>query len=247
MSDPEPKEFTSASFITETLAKLDRNAPLSIDVLAMLMQAQCEFLLSGFTLKLKERDDLIARNKQEITQLRSENTELRNELDDLQQYSRRNAIRISGIPEPANEKPQDVQKVVKKLIADDMKVDINDFDFCRMHRVGKAKPVSAQHPEGLPRQIIVKFTRYSARRKVMKARKTLKDLTDRPHRIYVNEDLTRKRAQLARLARTAKNNKKIKDTWVFDGKIFIKLQDDSVNVVTTETKLRELVPVSAED
>ena len=81
----------------------------------------------------------------------------------------------------------------------------------------------------------------------MKARKTLKDLTDRPHRIYVNEDLTRKRAQLARLARTAKNDKKIKDTLVFDGKIFIKLQDDSVNVVTTETKLRELVPVSAED
>lgn len=232
---------TAASFIQDTLATVDRDAPLTIDVLAKLMQAQSEFLLTAFTTQLAERDATIAQHTREIEQLRTENTELRAELDDLQQYSRRNAVRISGIPEPDNEKPQGLYKTVTKLIDEDMKVKLDDRDFCRMHRVGRATPPSDKHPDGLPRQIIVKFTSYAARRKVMKARKHLKDLTGRPHRIYVNEDLTRKRAKLAQLARAAKSEDKIKDTWVFDGKIFMMLNDESVTVVTDLVKLQDVI------
>ena len=211
---------------SRTLITIDCNAPLTIDVLAKLMQAQSEFLLTAFTKQLAERDATIAQHTRVIDQLRAENTELRVELDDLQQYSRRNAVRISGIPQPDNEKPQDLQKAVVKLIKEDMKVELLDRDICRMHRVGRPTPPSDKHPNGLPRQIILKFTCYAVRRKVMKARRNLKDLSGHPYRIYINEDLTRKRAHLAQLARAAKVERKIKDTWVLDGKIFVILNDD---------------------
>lgn len=116
-----------------------------------------------------------------------------------------------------------------------------DIQFAILRRVGRATPPSAKHPNGLPPQIILKFTSYAARRKVMKARKSLKDLKDRPCRIYINEDLTRKRAQIATAARSAKDAKKILDTWVFDGKIFLKLMDETVSVVTTMAKLLDII------
>ena len=88
----------------------------------------------------------------------------------------------------------------------------------------------------------MKFTSYSARRKVMKARSKLKD-SRRPFKVYINEDLTQKRAFLAKLARKAKKNKIINDTWVFDGKIFIKQIDDTVAVATNLEKLKTLVNI----
>ena len=75
----------------------------------------------------------------------------------------------------------------------------------------------------------------------MKACRNLKDLSGHPYRIYINEDLTCKRAHLAQLARAAKVERKIKDTWVFDGKIFVILNDDTSNVVTDLEKLQDVI------
>ena len=75
----------------------------------------------------------------------------------------------------------------------------------------------------------------------MKARKELKSYeSDNP--IYLNEDLTRKRYQVARQARALKKDKKIDDTWTYDGKIFVKLNDGITRVVTTIGKLESLCP-----
>ena len=68
-----------------------------------------------------------------------------------------------------------------------------------MHRIGKAK-------DDGPRQVLVKFTNYSARRQIMSARKLCKNLTG-PYPIHINEDLTRQRSKLAYNARVAKRSK----------------------------------------
>ena len=68
---------SAASFIQDTLTTIDCNAPLTIDVLAKLMQAQSEFLLTAFIKQLAERDATIAQHTRVIDQLRAENTELR--------------------------------------------------------------------------------------------------------------------------------------------------------------------------
>ena len=132
-----PEQRGKSNFLQETLATLDREAPLTVDVLATLMQAQSDFLIAAFNKQLSQRDTIINQQRHEIKQLKEENTELRAELDELQQYSRRNSVRISGIPEASNERPQELYNTVTKLLAEDMKVDLIDRDFCRMHRIGQ--------------------------------------------------------------------------------------------------------------
>ena len=57
-------------------------------------------------------------------------------LEDLQQYSRRNCILVTGIPE---QKGENTDKLVKELSAERLEVPLNDEDIDRSHRVGKPK------------------------------------------------------------------------------------------------------------
>ena len=56
-------------------------------------------------------------------------------------------------------------------------------------------------------------------------------------RVYVNDDLTRERSRVAARARQLKRDKKIKDTWVRDGEIYVKKNDDSINKLSTSRQL----------
>ena len=47
---------------------------------------------------------------------------------------------------------------------------------------------------------------------------------------FIREDLTRTRSQIAYEARKLKRTGVIKDTWVFDGKIFLKQLNDNTTV-----------------
>jgi hypothetical protein len=94
------------------------------------------------------------------------------------------------------------------------------------------------------RSIIVKLSSYRHKAALMKGRKSLKDVdaaglfphpnwpalpahTDRSrpapvHRIFINDDLTKSRSLLAARARKLKKDKRVDDTWVRDGTIFVK-------------------------
>ena len=54
------------------------------------------------------------------------------------------------------------------------------------------------------------------------------------HRI---QDLTRERSRVAARARQLKRDKKVKDTWVRDGEICVKKNDDSINKLSTSRQL----------
>ena len=79
-------------------------------------------------------------------------------LEDLQQYSRRNCLIVSGVPERRNEKTDDLIKNVATKVG----VEVQDQDIDRSHRLGAPKP-------GRPRPIIVKFTRYNKRSELIKS------------------------------------------------------------------------------
>ena len=53
---------------------------------------------------------------------------------------------------------------------------------------------------------------------------------DKPN-IYINEDLTKFRAALAKKARTLKNTGKLADSWTIYGKVFIKDNFGHVKVI----------------
>ena len=59
-----------------------------------------------------------------------------------------------------------------------------------------------------------------------------------PHPIYFSDDLTKRRASLAYLARQSKLARHIRDTWVYDCKILIKDFQERIYTINDEKDLR---------
>ncbi|XP_070209670.1 uncharacterized protein [Littorina saxatilis] len=219
--------------------------PELLDIISKAVAVQVSAQMRSEISDLKK---LIAKKDREILLLKDE-------VDNLEQYSRRNCIRIGPIPESDHENTDDIATAIAKSIG----VDIGEA-IDRSHRIGK--PPSPTDPN--PRPIIVKLTSYRFKAAIMKARKKLREvnvtkvvpsahwpvLTGAANRhspgsrgtalapkVFINEDLTRTRASVAAKARQLKRDKKITDTWTRDGVIFVKSLGDAFHRVTT---LREL-------
>ncbi|KAJ8301078.1 hypothetical protein KUTeg_020065 [Tegillarca granosa] len=138
------------------------------------------------------------------------------ELDQLEQYSGRNAIRIAGIKENSEESTNNIVLDIAKRA----KLDITFNDLDRSHRVGQVK-------QGTQRQIIAKFTNYRAKLKLMKARKYFRKSGDTVLKsVYINEDLTKARSKLYNAAREYVKNKHCNKCWTWDGKVFVTDRND---------------------
>ena len=112
-------------------------------------------------------------------------------LDEHEQYSRRNSLRISGVTESEME---DVGAKTLDVFNKRMKLDqpITPDHIDRVHRVVPRK-------EGTARVVPMKFATYRTRNKIFRGRFSLNprkqndDNADLPH-IYITEDLTKLRA-----------------------------------------------------
>ena len=141
-------------------------------------------------------------------------------MDDLEQYSRRSCIRISGIDEVTDENTDEIVLQLAKRLD----VELNPSDIDRSHRVGARKSTSAadaidtDRQPILPREIIVKFKSYQLAYRFLKVGKPLRRNKEG---IYINEDLTQTRKSLAYECRQLKQDRKISNTWVYNGNIFI--------------------------
>ncbi|XP_034241163.1 uncharacterized protein LOC117645228 [Thrips palmi] len=166
----------------------------------------------------------------EVQKLREVNAKLNDEIeklqlaadnatrrfDELEQYGRRNNLRIWGIKESAGE---DVDKLVVDMAR---KIGANIDGSCldRAHRVGR--PSS----NNKPRPIIVKFTSYAHRREMWKNKRALKGSP-----VSIAEDLTRARAALLY---KVNNTYPRKTVWTSDGVILVKYNDTVLRMVTEE-------------
>ena len=131
--------------------------------------------------------------KSDTLQLQAENADLKSRVDELEkkvatnednidsleQYSRRNTLRISGIPEETTESTD--THVLE--LASDLNVNPFNHDRDRSHRVGKPSSLKT-------RDIIVKFSRYNARRMLYDVRKDLREIENCAS-VFINEALTK--------------------------------------------------------
>ena len=172
--------------------------------------------------ELKQKDSKILDLQQQVASLEIET-------DNLQQYSRRNSLRITGIPETETENV--VEKslaVINETMNVRPQINLNDID--RIHRVG---PKTSSN-----RPMLIKFSTYYARKRVMDGRSRLKQSG-----LFVNEDLTRRRADICWRARQLKKEGKIQGVWTADGKILIKNNVNRVvNITTTKDLEKEAIP-----
>jgi len=137
--------------------------------------------------------------------LNRQNDQHKKRADELEQYTRRNSLRIFGVTEREQE---DTDQLVVDLAAEKLGINISRADIDRSHRVGRtADPADKKKP----RAILVKFATYQVRRQVFNNKKKLKGSN-----VTVREDLTAHRAGLVRRATALYGTKNV---WTTDGRV----------------------------
>lgn len=126
--------------------------------------------------------------------------------DRLQQYTRRESVRIWGLPQAHDETKEDVEKKVLKVFKDSgAEIEVNDIAVA--HRTGK--PARGLRP------VLVKFVSRRKRNEVMSKKKHLKGQQGYD-KIFINEDLTQLRS---RLLGYVKRLEGVERAWTIDGRI----------------------------
>ena len=196
------------------------------DVLRVAMKAKAIMMEEIETLVKLKVNEATAELKQDVNFLKDENSKLKDEIkklentcksniDDLEQYSRRSCVRISGIKEEEGENTDELVLNLARRVS----ADIRPEDLDRSHRVGRPREVSQNaNTVPRPREIIVKLTNYRARMQLLKGRAFLRSTKAK---IFINEDLTSARKEIAYECRGLKRDNKIRKVWTYNGNIFI--------------------------
>ena len=124
--------------------------------------------------------------------------------DKLQQYTRRENVRIFGIPVDSTETPEMTEKKTLELL-NKTGVTVTESDISACHRLGK--------PSNGTRPVIVRFVSRRKRTEVMRKKKVLREKAEK---IYINDDLTPLRSRLLKLVKELPITDKV---WTIDGKI----------------------------
>lgn len=176
--------------------------------------------------------DLISEQNKRIEGLEKKVTYLERKCDENEQYSRRNSLRIHGVKEESEENlTESIKTLLNKELA--LSPPITNSDIDRVHRIGPRGPDINTRP----RQCILKLTSYQTRARIFNSRTKLRHAANK---MYINEDLTKPRADLLWTIRNLKREKKISDGWSHDGKIYVKLGDGKIVYIKDKNHLNEL-------
>lgn len=230
------------------------------EVIDKLQSSICEKLsreVASLREVVRERDD-------QISTLQDEVNKLKTAMDDQEQYSRRNNLRITGIPEQDTEDTVAVTlEMINRSVCQDDPITVAEVD--RVHRLGPRRD------DGAPRPILLRLSTYQARNRIYKRRMLLNP--KRRHgtpsdpwgtgdgsvgagegavrraahtgpaggrAVFINEDLTKSKATLLWSARQHKRNNKIKDCWSADGNILVKDNAGRIHPIKTAHDLQAL-------
>ena len=178
---------------------------------------------------------LVAENATLSNRLQSCETHLNN----LEQYSRRECIEISGIPEVKDENTDDIVIKVGSLIG----LDLTRNDISVSHRLPKGSysaavregPQASSNTSSRTPNIIVKFVRRETRDHFYKGRKLLRDKSTRDldlaryseNKIYIMENLTQANKDLFKESLRVKKDLKYKFIWTFYGRTYLRKDSES--------------------
>lgn len=132
---------------------------------------------------------------------------LENKIDNLEQYQRRQCLRIFGVAEEVTE---DTDKIVMD-VAKRIGVDVQPHDIDRSHRVGRR-----DNGNNRPRPIIAKFVSYRKRSELFTNKRKLRNSG-----ITIREDLTTVRHNLLKEAISKFG---LTNVWTLDGVIIVNLE-----------------------
>lgn len=198
------------------------------DILSKIMGDLRTMIKSAVSEVIDEKLDQLrfdnSRLEEENKKLRDRVDKLELAMDESEQYSRRNSLRISNIAETPDENTDQLVYRVAEIIG----VNLSSGDIDRSHRVGKrgVKP---------RRDIIVKLSTYRARERLFKNRSKLKN--SELNGTFINEDLTKSRSELLYQARQRVRSKLLLGAWSSDGRILVKGLDGKINRISSMVHL----------
>ena len=232
---PTPDPMIYNNFADNFLISLSR--PDIRDKLSTVFKESCVEVINALHQENAALKISVAANETKIKTLETENTQLKQDLkdaksdfddrlNDLEQYDRRNSLRIST---PWVESREENTDAMVHEIAWNCGVSLPPWAIDRSHRVGKPK-------QNKPRDILVKFTGYRPREAVFNARANLGR-----SKIYINEDLTAKNSELFYQARCLKKQGKIDSAETRDGRLFVnKFKGDPFKTIKNITELNDV-------
>lgn len=207
---------------------------------------------------LKFRDEEIQALRKQIKAKDDEMSELRQKMDEQEQYSRKYCLVVKGVAEKNNE---DTGKVVTDLAAA-AGVSVKTTDIDVAHRLrSRARPGSGSAAEK-PRDLIVKFTNMTKRKELWAARRQFtqtnstrteeQQLATRSGKtrttststsnIFIAESLTKYRADIMYRARELKREKKLAAAWTDEGVMKVRRgEGEKTVVVRTMRDIYELI------
>ena len=167
--------------------------------------------------------EMMAAKDSEIAELKEELRRTNERLNELEQYSRRLCVNVSGIPETAGESTDQIVTDLASMTG----VTITPADIDRSHRIGKPT-------DGKSRPIIVRFANFSKRQEFYNARRELRKPRPVPgstvtaetaSRTFLADNLTKQNQHTMFVARGLKKEGKIHSTWTDVGKMKIRLRE----------------------
>ncbi|KAI4466569.1 l1 transposable element-related [Holotrichia oblita] len=172
---PFPERVTRSSAEDDVLIKKVVEKVLGSDILRkeLISKIQCD-IVAEYSKEVQVLTEKVVQLEAELIATRSE---VRKSVDDLEQYSRRNNLRIFGVPEEANE---DTKVLVSKFCKDKLKLNVGPELMDACHRL----PAKEQQQ----RPIIVKFHDRATKANVCSRKQEL-----RGTKFVIREDLTRTR------------------------------------------------------
>ena len=203
-------------------------------------------LFSLFQSEFEKRDAEIAALKAEVGSLKKLVTRQADDLDDIEQYSRRNILNFNGVAESDGE--DGVQLGID--LAKSVGVTVQKADIDRAHRIGQKGKKTASG-ELIHRPLLVKFATYTKREEVYTARRKLKDAKP-PRtsslqgkdlkRIFITDNLTRKNQKVMFRAREFRRSGALWAAWSDGCQMKVKIREGgATHKIKTEADLEKLI------
>lgn len=196
--------------------------------------------------RVNSLEKLDSEKQKEIDTLKSRVIEIENTLEDFEQNSKVDNLVVTGlkIVRPYNatallvndQNRQEVDDEGKeqwsardkdimldnfiKFSKDKLEIDINRQDIADIHTLPRKDRTMDT--------CIVRFANRISREKVIRNRHKLKTTSRNAHKIYINEHLSRKNAQIAKEARALRKEGKIIGTWTKNCRVLVKKLDETI-------------------
>lgn len=185
-------------------------------------------IIKAFQLFLAQKDTKIEELNSEVTVLKETVSLLENQLDDINQYERRDTLIIGGPALPQEQPQENSAELICRTIKDNLHLNISPSDINIAHRIGTKNTQNSKRP------VIVKLHSREKKSEIMQACITVKP------NLHINESLTPKRRALFKTIWNIrkKHREQFKQCYTQDGKICIKLtSSQQKHIITTDEAL----------